>query len=142
LSGPDLLEFRPMKILGIDYGRKKIGVAISDVVTGLVEPIGTAGNFKFLILNFKSIFNDPMIKKIVVGIPDGKMDVEIKEFGARLKKETGLPVEFFDETLTTHDAQRLLIASGRKRKLRKEKEDAVAAAIMLQYYLEGRDNDD
>ena len=136
MSGPDLLEFRSMKILGIDYGRKKIGVAIGDMVTGLVEPIGTAGNFKFLILNFKSIFTDPTIKKIVVGIPDGKMDVEIKEFGARLKKETGLPVEFFDETLTTQEAQRLLIIGGGKRKLRKKKEDAMAAAVMLQYYLE------
>jgi len=131
-----------MKILGIDYGRKKIGVALGEVETGMVEPVGTAENFKFLILNFNSIFNDPMVKKIVVGIPDGKMDTEIKEFGARLEKQTGIKVEFFDETLTTYDAQRLLIASGRKQKSRKEKEDAVAAAIMLQYFLEGRGNND
>lgn len=131
-----------MKILGIDYGRKKIGVALGDMGTGLVEPIGTAENFNFLILNYKSIFKDPMLKKIVVGLPDGKIDTEIKEFGTKLEKETGVKVEFFDETLTTYDAQKLLIMSGRKQKSRKEKEDAVAAAIMLQYFLEGRGNND
>lgn len=125
-----------MKILGIDYGRKKIGVALGDTETGMVEPIATAENFNFLILNYKSIFNDPTLKKIVVGIPDGEMDTEIKEFGKKLEKQTGVKVEFFDETLTTYDAQKLLIAGGRKQKSRKEKEDAVAAAIMLQYYLE------
>jgi len=124
-----------MKILGIDYGQSKMGVAVGDTATGLAEPIKVfqISNFKIQIL--KIIFNDPMIKKIVVGLPHGKMDVEIKEFGVGLEKQTGVEVEFFDETLTTQDAQRLLIASGRKRKSRKEKEDAVAAAIMLEYFI-------
>lgn len=126
-----------MKILGIDYGRKKIGIAVGDTDTKLAEPLTTFNNFKFLILNLKSILNDQMIKKIVIGIPGGKIQAEIKKFGQEVKKETGASVEYFDETLTTQDAQKILIASGRKRKSRKEKEDSVAAAVMLQLFIEG-----
>ncbi len=77
-----------------------------------------------------------MIKKIVIGIPGGKIQAEIKKFGQEVKKETGVSVEYFDETLTTQDAQKILIDSGRRRKSRKEKEDSVAAAIMLQLFIE------
>ncbi len=125
-----------MKILGIDYGRKKIGIAVGDTDTKLAEPLTTFNNFKFLILNLKSILNDQMIKKIVIGIPGGKIQAEIKKFGQEVKKETGVSVEYFDETLTTQDAQKILIDSGRRRKSRKEKEDSVAAAIMLQLFIE------
>ncbi len=127
-----------MKILGIDYGRSKVGVAVGETETNLAEPLMTVKNFKFLILNLKSILNDQMIKKIVIGVPGGKMDDEIKRFGEKLKKETGLPVEYFDETLSTQDAQRVLMETGGSRKKRKEKEDAVAAAVMLQSYMETR----
>jgi putative Holliday junction resolvase len=125
-----------MKILGIDYGRSKIGLAVGDTVVKLAEPLIVVSNFKLLIFNFKSILNDQKIEKIIIGIPGGEMDEEIKKFGENLKKETELPVEYFDETLTTQDAQRILIEGGGKRKRRKEKEDAVAAAIMLEWYLE------
>jgi len=129
-----------MKILGIDYGRKKIGLAIGDTDTQLAEPLTTVGSFKFLILNFKSILNEQKIEKVVIGIPGGEIEAEIKKFGQNFKKEIGLPVEYFDETLTTQEAQKVLIASGRKRKSRKEIEDSVAAAIMLQLFIEGHQN--
>ena len=130
-----------MKILGIDYGRKKIGVAIGDTTTKLAEPlqVWSISNIKYQI---SKTIRDNFVEKIIIGLPNGKLDEKIKRFGGDLEKQIGVKVEFFDETLTTQDAQQLLIISGRKRKLRKEKEDAVAAAIMLQYYLEGRDNDD
>lgn len=135
-----------MKMLGIDYGRKKSGIAVGDSDTGMAEPFKTivSNNLKFLIprqardkfFNFQSIINDQNIEKIVIGLTGGRMDSEIRAFGKRLNKETGVRVEYFDETLTTQDAQRVLIESGRSRKKRKEREDAVAAAIMLQCYLE------
>jgi len=125
-----------MKILGIDYGRRKIGIAIGDTQTLMAEPLMTVNNFKFLILNLKSILNDQIIKKIVIGTPGGKIETEIKKFGQEVEKKTGVPIEYFDETLTTQDAQKILIASGAKRKSRKEKEDSVAAAIMLQLFIE------
>lgn len=126
-----------MKILGIDYGRRKVGVAIGDTETKLAEPLTRLKNSKFLFLNLKSIFNDQNVKKIIIGLQPGKMSEEVKRFGEGLKKETNSPVEYFDETLTTQDAQKVLIGSGRNRKSRREKEDAVAAAIMLQSYIEG-----
>lgn len=124
-----------MKILGIDYGRKKIGLAIGDTVTKLAEPLPvlSKSNIKDQISKI-TIDND--IEEIVIGLPSGKMDGEIKMFGEKLEKQTGVSVEYFDETLTTQDAQEILIASGRKRKSRKEKEDSVAAAIMLQLFIE------
>ncbi len=118
-----------MKILGIDYGRSKIGLAVGDTETGLVEPL--AGGL------ISRIIKENQISKIVIGIPGGKMDKEIKTFGKNLNQETGLPVEFFDETLTTQDAQRELLAGGRKRKNRHKLEDAIAAAIMLELFIEG-----
>lgn len=125
-----------MKILGIDYGRRKIGLAIGETETGTVEE---NKNFKIKdkkgIKKIKDLCDEKEIKKIVVGITGGKIDEEIRAFGANLRKIIEVPVEFFDETLTTQDAQRLLIESGKKRKDRKEKEDAIAAAIMLESYL-------
>lgn len=125
-----------MKILGIDYGQSKIGVAVGDTETGLVEPLVTDRS-KNRVLSIKQIATKEGVEKIVVGMPEGKMEEEIRQFGRQLEQETGLSVEYVDETLTTHDAQRELIASGRRPKDRKEKEDAIAAAIMLEYLMKG-----
>ncbi|PIS14596.1 Holliday junction resolvase RuvX [Candidatus Shapirobacteria bacterium CG09_land_8_20_14_0_10_39_12] len=118
-----------MKILGIDYGKRKIGAAIGDTETKLVEPL-TA------LIDFKTIINNQMIKKVIIGNPGGKIGEEIERFGQKLGEDLNLPIEYFDETLTTQDAQKALIESGGSRKSRKQKEDAVAASLMLQYYLE------
>jgi len=124
-----------MKILGIDYGRSKIGIAIGETETKSAEPLEVI-KLSNCELQIKEIIGRENIKMIVLGLPGEKMDKEIKKFGEELKKETGLPVEYFDETLSTQDAQRILINNDRKRKTRKEREDAVAAAIMLEYWLE------
>jgi len=125
-----------MKILGLDYGKAKIGLALGDTVTGLAEPVIVWPNSRFKVQSSKFIkAND--IQKIVIGLPGGKLDTEIKEFGKKLEKETGLPVEYFDETLTSINAQEMLLQMKKKRKFRREMEDAYAAAIMLESYLEG-----
>ena len=123
-----------MRVLGIDYGKSKIGLAVGDTETKLSEPLKvlSMSNVKCQMSN---IVQENNICKIIVGLTGGRMDEEIKDFGEKLAKETVLPVEYFDETLTTQDAQRILINSGGKRKKRKEKEDAVAAALMLENYL-------
>lgn len=137
-----------MKILGIDYGRKKMGLAVGETETGLVEPYGVwpssilrlRSGQEFNVQNSKLI-KEQEIEKIVIGLTGGEIDKEIQLFGRDLEKTTGLPVDFMDETLTTQGAQRELIASGRKRKARQKMEDAIAAAIMLEWYLErGKDN--
>jgi putative Holliday junction resolvase len=127
-----------MKILGIDYGRAKIGLAVGDTETGLVEPIAVLriANFQIFKLRIEKIVREHAVRKIVIGMPGGKMEEEIRRFGEQLRKQTGLPVEYFDETLTSQEAQKILIKIKRKRKFRREKEDAFAAAIMLESYLD------
>lgn len=124
-----------MKILGIDYGRAKAGLALGDSITKLTEPFSVIAtpNLKNVI---SKIINENEIEKIVIGLASGSMDTETKEFGSELEAMSSLPVEYFDETLTTQEAQSLLLQGGGRRINRKQKEDAVAAAIMLQYYLE------
>ncbi|KKR30273.1 hypothetical protein A2715_03200 [Candidatus Woesebacteria bacterium RIFCSPHIGHO2_01_FULL_39_32] len=125
-----------MHILGVDYGRKKIGLAISE--GSLAEPfkilryqdIRKLGEeIKKIVLQFK-------IEKIVIGISEGKMAEETKEFGRKLEEKLGIPVVFQDETLTTHEAQDLSITAGIKRKKRKEFEDAYSSTLILQDYLD------
>lgn len=151
-----------MKVLGIDYGKRKIGLAVGDTEAGLVEPLKTIfisskssgqifqsfdksstprlrleelrTDFSF----FRNIIDNEKIQKIVIGLTGGVIDREIRKFGEELQKASSLPVEFFDETLTTKDAQRVLIETRGNRKKRKAKEDAIAAAIMLESYMEGR----
>ncbi|HUW24468.1 MAG TPA: Holliday junction resolvase RuvX [Patescibacteria group bacterium] len=124
-----------MKILGIDYGRAKIGLAVGETQTRLVEPLAVWPSSKFKVQSAK-LAKELGVEKIVVGVPGGKMEEEIRRFGERLRKQTGLAVEFFDETLTSQEAQKLLLKLKRKRKFRHEKEDAFAAAIMLEFYLD------
>jgi len=127
-----------MKVLGIDWGKRKTGLAVGDTKTGLAEPLKTifnppVGGFSI----FKNISNKEEIQKIVIGLTGGVIDREIRKFGEKLQRASGLPVEFFDETLTTKDAQKLLIEAKVNRKRREAREDAIAAAIMLELYMEG-----
>jgi len=129
-----------MKILGVDYGRKKIGLALAE--GPLAEP--------FLVVRGKSpeelkrkvaqIVEKEAIDKIVMGISEGEMAKETKIFGESLKRKLNIPLEFFDETLTSQDATHLSILAGVKRQKRKSFEDAYAASLMLQSYLERSQN--
>lgn len=125
-----------MKILGIDYGRKKMGLAIA--VRSLAEPLCVIrySDLDKLIENLKKIIIEEKIEKIVVGISEGDMARESKLFSLDLSKSLNISVATFDETLSTHDAQKLSIESGMSRKKRHEMEDAFAATVVLQSYLD------
>ena len=126
------------KILGIDYGRKKIGLAIGDSDAKLAEP--------YIVIRFENIYEVlkkvaqvvqvEHVNKIVLGISEGKMANEQKGFGKRLHDKLGIEVIYQDETLTTKEAQRLSIEAGINRKKRKGLEDAYSAALILQSYLD------
>ncbi len=121
-----------MRILGIDYGRKKMGLAIAE--GQLSEP--------YKVIRYEDIdeaieeIKKEKVDKIVVGISEGEMGEESREFSNRLNEKLSIPVEMFDETLSTQEAQRLGIEAGIRRKRRKEMEDAYAAALVLQSYLD------
>lgn len=125
-----------MKILGIDYGRKKMGLAIA--VRSLAEPLCVIrySDINKLIENLKKIISEEKIEKIIVGISEGDMAEESKLFSLDLSKSLNIVVETFDETLSTYDAQKLSIESGMSRKKRHEMEDAFAATVVLQSYID------
>lgn len=128
-------------ILGIDYGKKKIGLAISDLVSKLADPLEV---IKFdlqedAIEKIEKIVSEIGVKKIVLGISEGKTAKETKVFGDILQKKLNLPIIYFDETLSTQLAQQMSINAGIKRKKRKDMEDAFAAALILQSYLDQRE---
>jgi putative Holliday junction resolvase len=125
-----------MKILGIDYGRSKVGLAISEGF--LSEPLKVIRykNPKVLSEQIKRIIEQEKVGKVVVGVSEGKMAEESKKFALDISLLSSAIVETFDETLTSHDAQALSMEAGIHRKKRHEMEDAYAAAIMLQNYLD------
>ncbi len=125
-----------MRILAIDYGQKKAGVALATSL--LVEPYKVIrfASSKALIKELGKIIDEEQIEELVVGVSEGKMGQESKRFGEKLKMEFKLPLHFQDETLTTRKAQELSLEAGIKRKKRKELEDAYSAALILQAYLD------
>ena len=119
-----------MKILGIDYGRKKIGLAVSEGV--LAEPwkVLRVNNLNDSIQKIEKEIEIEKPDRVVVGVSEGEMGLESKKFAEMVGAET------FDETLSTHRAQELSMQANIPRKKRKNLEDAYAAAVMLQSYLD------
>ncbi len=125
-----------MPILGIDYGQRKIGLAIAE--GKLAEP--------YEVIKYKSV-GDVLtrisrvivlknISKVVVGVSEGHSEIAARKFGAELSKRLKIPVIYSDETLTTQSAQTLSIEAGLGRKKRKALEDAFAATVMLQLFVD------
>lgn len=125
-----------MRRIGIDYGEKKTGVAYSE--GKLAEPLAVVRHEseRELIEKLKVIITKEEIGEIVVGVSEGMMGKKQRKFGERLAREIGLVVVFEDETLTTEEAQRLSIEAGIKRKKRRKLEDAYAATLILQRWID------
>ena len=125
-----------MRILGIDYGRKKIGLALA--ISPIAEPYEVIRFEKLdvAIKKLKRVVKLEKIEQIVVGISEGKMAEETRKFGEGLEKELGIPISFQDETLTTKEAEELSRKAGIKRKKRRELTDAYSATLILQRYLD------
>lgn len=127
-----------MQILGIDYGRRKIGIALSDerLIGGLT--VVRYEDEKKALEKIIKIIKKEKVNKIVIGVSEGQIGEESKKFGEKLGKKVNLPVHFQDETLTTQDAQALSIIAGIKRKKRRALEDAYSAALILRNYLDSK----
>jgi putative Holliday junction resolvase len=136
-----------MRILGLDYGSVTVGVAISD-------PLGiTAQGFETItrpaenklrrtLARIVELVQEYQVEKIVLGFPKnmnntvGERGEKALEFKAQLERRTGLPVLMWDERLTTVAANRSLMETGVRRENRKEVIDQIAAALILQGYLD------
>lgn len=127
-----------MKIIGIDYGRRKVGIAISEGF--LAEPLRVIrySDINILSEQIKKIVREEGVEKAVVGVSEGEMGEESKNFSLSLSKTLKIPVETFDETLTSKEAQKISLESGISQKKRHEMEDAYAASLMLQNYLDSK----
>jgi len=125
-----------MKTLGIDYGRSKIGLALG--VDSFAEPYKVIKykDISELVKQVLQVIQVEHVDKVVVGISEGAMGIESKNFSLSLSKTLRIPIETFDETLTSKDAQRLSREAGVPQKKRHDMEDAYAASIMLQNYLD------
>jgi putative Holliday junction resolvase len=153
----DLKNSKPGRILALDYGRARIGLAIADVETALAQPLGTLDriNRNEDMRRLRELVREHGVQQIVVGLPlrldgtRGDMAEEAARFGQRVHKQMGVPVEMVDERLTSWEAERLLeehqgrtmhAASSKKRKKENAKAgvDALAAALILKEYLDRR----
>ena len=124
-----------MAILGIDWGEAKLGLALS--VGRLAEPYQVVRytDMKILKEALAEIIKRQNVDKIVVGVSEGKSGELAREFGKKIG-ELGVEVVFFDEALSTLKAQELAREAGIKRKKARALEDAFAAAVMLQSFLD------
>jgi putative Holliday junction resolvase len=135
-----------MRTLGIDHGEKRVGLAISDEDGQFAQPRSTLArkNPDELLRTIAGIVKDEHVEEIVVGLPlhlDGSVGASARRaqrFADRLKALTELPVIMWDERMTTALAERALDEAGVKRRNQKDKIDRVAAAILLQSYLDSK----
>lgn len=118
-----------MKLLGVDYGLKRIGLAISDGT--FAAPLGKVSDLNSAV----RIAKEHGIEQIVIGMPDPH-NAKVKLFGDRLAELTGVPVSYHDETFSTGEARKAMIAAGTSPKTRQKEIDQNAAAVILQSYLD------
>ena len=133
-----------MRVLAIDHGTKRMGIAVSDELGILAQPLEfiPADPFDKFLDRLKEILGDREIEQILVGMPRnmdgsyGPQALKVQDFVAVLKKSVLQPIKTWDERLTTVQAAGALRASGKKAKQQKGKVDAAAAAVLLQGYLD------
>jgi putative Holliday junction resolvase len=132
------------RLLAIDPGQVRLGLAISDAERRLASPLTTytRRNPRQDALFFKKIIEDEDVGQIVIGLPvrldgyEGAQAQAAREFGVWLQEATGLPCAFYDESFTTFEAESSLLEAGLTRKKRKARRDRVAAQILLQAFLD------
>ncbi|MEY2407585.1 MAG: putative pre6S rRNA nuclease [Verrucomicrobiota bacterium] len=133
-----------MRIMALDYGTKRIGVAISDELKMIAQPLEfiAAERFEAVVARLQQLFADKPCKLVVVGLPRnmdgtyGPAADKVRAFVERLKGTLAVPVRTWDERLTSAQANRVLLAANVRRDQRKQKVDAMAAAILLQSFLD------
>jgi putative Holliday junction resolvase len=134
-----------MRILALDHGTKRIGVAVSDQLKMIAQPLEyiPAEPFADFLARLKQILREQEVELILLGLPRnmdgsyGPAALKVQEFAAVLRDAVTIPIKLWDERLTSAQAQRFLIQGGVRREKRKEKVDKTAAAILLQSYLDG-----
>ena len=132
------------RILGLDYGRRRVGVAVSDLLGMTAQPLATWSGLSDaeLVKKIDSLISEMDIRQVVLGDPlttkgeSGTMSERVRRFATQLSRAISVPVQLQDERLTTVEAHRILRDVGRKPSRDKEIVDRVAAVLILQTYLD------
>ncbi len=133
-----------MRILALDHGTKRIGVALSDQLKMIAQPLEFIPTEPFgdFLTRLKELIRTKEVELILVGMPRnmdgsyGEAAGKVREFVTVLKEAITVPLQLWDERLTSSQANRVLIQGNVRRADRKEKVDKMAAAILLQSYLD------
>ena len=136
-----------MRILGLDFGSKTVGVAVSDGLLLTAQGVETIerkdeSKLRKTCARIEELIAEYEVTEIVLGLPknmnntEGERVEKTKAFGEMLERRTGLPVHYWDERLTTVVAEQILMESGVRRENRKAVIDKVAAGLILQGYLD------
>ena len=140
-----------MRILGLDYGSKTVGVAVSDPLGFTAQGVEiirrkSENKMRQTLARIEELIAQYQVEEIVLGLPKNmnntlgdraEKSLELKE---TLERRTGLPVVMWDERLTTVSANRVLMETGVRRENRKEHVDEIAAVFILQVYLDYLEN--
>lgn len=136
-----------MRILGLDYGSKTVGVAVSDPLMLTAQAVETItrkeeNKLRRTLARLEALVKEYEVDRIVLGLPKnmnntiGDRAEKTMIFGEMVERRTGLKVVYWDERMTTISAERTLIESGIRREHRKEMIDQIAAVFILQGYLD------
>ncbi len=134
-----------MRILAIDHGSRRMGIAVSDELKMIAQPLEyiPAEPFAGFLARLRELLRAKEVELILVGLPrnmDGSLGPaaqKVQEFVGTLRRQVAVPIRMWDERLTSVQANRLLVQGNVRRDKRKEKVDKMAAAILLQSYLDG-----
>ncbi len=133
-----------MRMLGVDYGDARIGLSVSDELETLASPLVTLKS-ESMRKNIDAVAEaaaEEKVSRIVIGLPlnmdgsEGARASKTRSFGRVLEKVSGLPVEYFDERLTSVEAEEIMESVGVKKNKRKNLVDRIAAQLILQSYLD------
>lgn len=136
-----------MRVMGLDYGSKTVGVAISDSLGLTAQGVETIwrkqeNKLRQTLARIEELISEYQVERIILGYPKnmnntiGERALKSLEFKEKLEGRTGLPVVMWDERLTTAEAERTLMETGVRRENRKQYLDQMAAVLILQGYLD------
>ena len=138
-----------MRIMGLDFGSRTVGVAISDSLLLTAQGVEIIrrkeeNKLRQTLARIEELIVENEVDEIVLGLPKNMNDTEgvrVELTKEKLERRTGLPVYFWDERLTTVAADKAMMEAGIRRENRKDYVDMIAATLILQGYLDRRNNE-
>ena len=139
-----------MRVLALDIGEVRVGIAVSDPRGRIASPVCVmpASEVEGNAASFRRVLEDWEPELLVCGLPltlageEGPQAERIRAVACRISRQTGLPVKYADERLTSSEAKQILRRQGLNEKSMRGKVDMVAASLMLQAWLDSRDADE